>query len=150
MSNTSTKPLALKSGFTLIEVLVVIALIGLLAAITIIAINPARNFQDARNTQRRSDVTQILNAITQFTSEQGNSLAAFGSIPSCPTATEIGTGVGNINISALAPTYIVSIPVDPSGGTAAATGYEICQAAASRITISAPNAENAASITVSR
>lgn len=138
------------NGFTLIEVLVVIALIGFLAAITIIAINPAQNFRDARNTQRRSDVTQILNAITQYTTQQGNTLAGLGTIPTCPTLEDIGTGVGNLNLATgLVPNYIVAIPTDPNGGTASDTLYDICQTAGGRVTVSAPGAESV-TISVSR
>ena len=50
-------------GFTLIEILVVIGIIAILAAIVIIAINPAKQFAQARNTQRTANVNAILNAI---------------------------------------------------------------------------------------
>lgn len=151
MKKKSMTKIQPEKGFTLIEVLVVIALIGFLAAITIIAINPAQNFRDARNTQRRSDVTQILNAITQYTSVSGNTLAAFGTIPNCTPgpAEDIGTDTGNINLSSLIPTYIVAIPRDPNGGTDLDTGYDICLAAANRLTVSAPGAESA-TVSVSR
>ena len=56
-------------AFSLIEILIVVALMIILATITIIAINPAKNFQDTRNAQRSSDVSAILNAVTQYTSE---------------------------------------------------------------------------------
>ena len=152
-------------GFTLIEILVVVALIAILTAITFIAINPAKNFADTRNAQRSSDVVQILNAVTQYTSEQGNSLttlvAGGTAIPSCvgdatasPAygALPIGTGAGNVNltgtgINRLVPDFIVGIPTDPqiiggTAGTAANTGYTICTTSGSRVRITAPNTEN--------
>src|SRR3990167_1005438 len=49
-------------GFTLIEFIIVVAIIGVLAGITIIALNPTRQFSRTNNTTRRANVTAILNA----------------------------------------------------------------------------------------
>ncbi|MBD3329215.1 prepilin-type N-terminal cleavage/methylation domain-containing protein [Candidatus Dojkabacteria bacterium] len=136
-------------GFTLIEILVVVALIAILAAITIIAINPAKHFSEARDAQRSSDVVQILNAVTQYTSEQDNTLADLGTIPVC-TGTPAAIGTGGVDLGAtLVDEYIVGIPTDPDGGTAADTGYTICQTAGGRVQVDAPGAENSV-ISVSR
>lgn len=142
-------------GFTLIEILVVVALIAILAAITIIAINPAKNFADARNATRNADVTTILNAMSQYIADAG----AFGAdasgatvIPTCPTTVEIGTTAANYDINdggRLVPTYIVAVPFDPQGGTAGDTGYSVCQSAAGRYQVSAVG-ENSATISVQR
>jgi len=131
-------------GFTLIEILVVVALIAILTAITFIAINPAKNFADTRNAQRSSDVTQILNAVTQYTSEQGHTLVDLGTVPLC-TATPacIGTSVplSCVDLAAnLVDEYIVGIPKDPVVGTALDTGYTICQTAGGRVEITVPTA----------
>lgn len=139
-------------GFTLIEVLVVVALIAILAAITIIAINPAKNFADTRNAQRSADVAQILNAVTEYTSEEGNTLAGLGTIPNCSaTPARIGSGSGNVNLATnLVDEYIVAIPKDPQGGTDADTDYTICQTDGGRVQVAAPNAENGKTISVQR
>jgi len=84
-------------GFTLIEILVVVALIAILAAVTIVAINPAKHFSEARDAQRSSDVTQILNAVTQYAGEEGHSVDDF-TISTCPTPTILGTGTGALNL----------------------------------------------------
>ena len=52
-------------GFTLIEILIVIGIIAILSSIVIIAVNPARQFAQARDTKRQSDVNAILNAVYQ-------------------------------------------------------------------------------------
>ena len=132
-----------KKGFTLIEILVVVGLIAILATITIVAINPGKNFRDTRNTQRRADIGEILDAVTQYAAEDGNSLAGLGTIPLCTaTPAAIGTGSGNVNLSTvLVDEFIAAIPKDPSNGTDANTGYTICQTAGGRVQIAAPNAE---------
>jgi len=138
-------------GFSLVEILVVVALIAILATITIVAINPAKNFADTRNTQRSADVSTILNAVTQYTSEQGHTIADLGTIPTCPTATEIGTGTGLVNLTTtLVDEYVVAIPMDPSEGTADNTGYNICTTTSGRTVISSMHAENGKTITVQR
>lgn len=138
-----------KEAFTLIEVLVVVALVAILAAITFIAINPAKNFADARNTQRSADVYEILDAASQYIANVGNTVAGLGTISTCPTQTIIGTGGVNLT-AALVDSYIVGIPTDPNVGTAINTGYTICKTASGRLTITAPNAENGKTISVKR
>ena len=130
-------------GFTLIEILVVIGIIAVLAAIVIVAINPARQFAQARNTQRESDVSTILNAVGQLmVDNKGAALSAtncssIGTLPSS-TATNIGTGSDLVNLSCLAPTYIASaLPFDPAGD-AADTDYTIKEESTGRYTVCAP------------
>ena len=62
---------SLKNGFTLIELLVVIGVLSILLVITLVAINPARQFSKANNTVvRRSDVNSILNVIHQYAADK--------------------------------------------------------------------------------
>lgn len=139
------------SGFTLIEILLVIGIIVLLAGAIIVAINPGRQFAKARNTQRTTDVNAILSAIVQnMTDNQGRwycpeSTYYSTSLPSATativTATE--TDATQINLSCLSPKYIPKIPVDPSNPAGSTvTDYTIQYSTSTgRITICAPKAE---------
>lgn len=143
-----------KRGFTLVELLVVIGILATLLAIVLVAINPARQFAQARNTQRWSDVNSILNAVHQYYAENGSLPAAITVTP-----TNIGSGESDIDIcAALVPTYLAAMPYDPSATGAHYTdctdynvGYVISKSATNeRVTVTASSAELDFTIGVTR
>ena len=136
----------MRRGFTLIEILVVIGIIAILAAVVIIAINPARQFAQARNTQRESNINTILNAIGQNLADNKGIFTCSGiGTAISATVTNIGTGGGLVNLTCLVPTYIpTAIPFDPNGGAAADTKYNVLVDSLGRYTLCAPNSSEAA------
>ena len=153
---------SLKRGFTLIELLLVIGIIAILAAIVIVAINPTKQLGDARNAQRRSDVNTVLNAVYQFSIDHDGKFpgsmsgavftkgTVYNICKSSPSAACGDLAKNELALDTLAPTYLVSLPFDPSGTSGTGTSYRLVMSGNNRITISAPMAEQNVTISVTR
>jgi type IV pilus assembly protein PilA len=139
-------------GFTLLEILLVVAAIAILAGIVIVAINPARQLAETRDAQRRSDVNALSSAITQYTIRYGPGINDYlNSASDCSPSydsTEFGicvTGGACAGVSLdspLVPEFIPSIPVDPTvGGDASFSGYTAILLEDNRILVCAPATE---------
>lgn len=145
-----------KSGFTLIEILIVVGIIAILSGVVIIAINPAKQFAQARNTQRQAGVNAILNAVGQRIADnkgvfQGSFTIA-SSTYTCGPIPLATTSITNINgsnpgeLGCLVPTYISNLPVDPNGAAEPQTGYDIRTDNVGRVTVCAPQSLTETSI----
>lgn len=145
-------------GFTLIEILVVIGMIAVLASVVLVAINPLRQFAQARNAQRASDVNAILNAIGERIAENRGVFTGGGCPASLPhTATVIASTGGYDLRPCIVPDFISELPIDPTDGRNTCTqsscavgqsydsAYSVMQdESTNRITICAPKAAESA------
>ena len=145
-----------RKGFTLLEILLVVAAIAILAGIVILAINPGKQLADTRNSQRSVDVNTILNGVYQYAIDNKGVLPASITITQteiCATGAAVCTGLIDLSVVTALEKYLVAIPKDPQCPTvcnANGVGYEILKTANGRITVVAPDAEQGASITVTR
>jgi prepilin-type N-terminal cleavage/methylation domain-containing protein len=146
------KLLTQKKGFTLLEILLVVAAIAILAGIVILAINPNKQLGDTRNAQRRADVNTILNAVYQYAIDNNGTLPASITVTPTGVCKSGGTCTGLIDLGVLTTNekYLVTLPYDPSTSTANSTNYNISKSANGRVTVAAPGAEQSATITVTR
>ena len=149
----------LQKGFTLVEILIVLALIAILVGAVLVALNPGRQFANGRNSTRYSHLNTLMNAVSSNAAENNGifTCASAGTVPA--TATEMGSAVGLYDIApCLVTEYLSSMPIDPSDSdadwtseTSYATGYTILQnATTGAITIAAPTAELEQTISITR
>lgn len=94
------QPIKKRSGFTLVELLIVISVIGVLSSLTVFT-NISKNLQRSRDGRRQTDLEAIRSALEIYRSDKG----------SYPTSTAGLSG------------YITTVPVDPS--TKAAYAYAV-------------------------
>jgi type IV pilus assembly protein PilA len=109
--NTSGTPLGNQRGFTLIELMIVVAIIGKLAAI---AIPMYANVQTrARVAKGQADLRTLASAVSIYA-------AHMGSLPAALTALT-SAAVNGLNQSA--GPFMASVPAPPPGGTPAWGAY---------------------------
>lgn len=161
MAKTKTQP----RGFTLMELLIVIAVIIVLAAAVFVALNPAKRFQDTRNARRSSDVEAIIAALKTDQVDNGGTYAADVEALTDGSNYVIGTNASGCNSGCGALTtqaacvdlaelvtdgYLGSVPFDPSTGAATFTDYYLTTNASGTVTVGSCDPENGVVITSSR
>ncbi len=110
-------------GFTLVELLIVIAVLGILSVGAIVVLNPQQQIRKANDARRKSDLNYITHLLNLYYNDNGKYPA-----PNPGTCDyDNGSGSGNCFvysnagsgwISALVPNYSSSLPVDPINNTA--------------------------------
>lgn len=168
-----TSPLT-RPGFSLVELLMAMSIVGVLAGLVIVAINPTKQMADARNTQRKFDVNTILNAFNQYQVDSGGFFqprkidgtfiiedCKVSAIPKklCKPTVEHGSSSGMCGDPAiqcvfsrhLTGAYIAGVPHDPwdaevSSMDLATVDYHVSSNTPGRFRVDAENAENSIDI----
>lgn len=91
----------IKKGFTLIELMVVITIIGVLTALSMFAFQHAR--KSSRDTQRKTDLETIRSALELYKADSG----------AYPT----NSSFMNTSLAYSGHTYLTATPKDPMTGT---------------------------------
>src|SRR5216110_1960554 len=96
------KQLKQQKGFTIIEVMIVLAIAGLIMLIVFLAV-PALQ-RNSRNTQRKNDVARVLGGIQEYASNQNGFLPTI----SCLSGTTLTLASGNCTTPTNAVTVTLS------------------------------------------
>lgn len=151
-------------GFTLIELLVVIGMLAILSTVVLVAVNPLRQFAEARNSQRQSNVAAVLNAVSERVADNGGLFISSSSELTDSCRISLPTSVEDVAKSlldlrpCLVPTYVSELPYDPTSGSNTCTSsgcngsgenydlkYTIVQdPSTNRVTVCAPLAAESA------
>lgn len=107
-----------QSGFTIVELLIVVVVVAILATITIVAFNGIQ--AKARDSERAAETRTVMQALEMYAADNG-------SYPSVGTD-NIGYSMTTLTAT-LVPKYISAIPTPPSGGSSA--DYQYVRGAAS-------------------
>ena len=149
-------------GFTLVEMLIVVAIIATLAVTIFVAVHPGQRVKDDADVRRHVDVESILTAIHQYEVDNSGNLPAGlttgmvqKQLGTATTGCAIATGgcavaenTECVDLSTPLAKYLQSIPVDPSG-TDALTKYSVVVDSNNIVTVQAC-AANTGTISQSR
>lgn len=103
----------MKKGLTLVELLVVVAILGVLSAILFAAVDPIAQLEKARDSRRKSDLAQIQKALEQYYQDNGGKYPQSSGAGSYQI--QIGTSVGTSALvwGAQWLPYMNILPSDP-------------------------------------
>ncbi len=108
-------------GFTLIEILTVMTILGIISAVVITAINPGKRMASARDADRVTGIKQIKTAIDSYQALHNYPPSCDGQ-PSCPMDFEI-TGSDFLSTILKDGDFVKTVPQPPSTPSIAVCKY---------------------------
>ena len=144
--------------FNILEILVVFSAFVVMGLLALLAINPGKEADEARNIKRAADVSAILSHVSAYNNQ-------YGEIPSEIPKNNVCVNYGNeicksgpydcsdlVNMSFLSmgEEELVVIPQDPLYISINGTGYYIAQNEEGLVTVCAPHAERNEKISFSK
>lgn len=111
------KHLRKQQGFTLIEVLIVIAVIAILGAIAVMTLNPQQASARARDAQRRKDLATYQTIIEQYLEDNRSTFSALTATTSGGTNACAGGVLRASTGTWTTCTYAATHPLDPVNRT---------------------------------
>jgi prepilin-type N-terminal cleavage/methylation domain-containing protein len=140
-----------KKGMTLLEIVLVIAVIGIFSSIALVVINPNLQFTQTRNLTRRSDITNLYNALEYYNLKNKESINTITEIYQeiCDTGSRsINDPLpnpdycnGKVDLRVLVPTYLDFIPKDKNATVSSETGYEVAKTNSNQMSVRSNKAE---------
>ncbi len=136
-------------AFTLIELIIVIAIISLIAAAVFVSVNPAKRLGDTKDSQRLADLTAINKAVNLYTADYGSmptdidttNIKKGDKIVLCSTASQLSCDGQTHDCMVIEDANFLgkyfSLPIDPDKADTTDTGYYITRNADRTITFGA-------------
>ncbi|MBN1162629.1 prepilin-type N-terminal cleavage/methylation domain-containing protein [Patescibacteria group bacterium] len=146
------KEFGTKVGFTLVEIILVVIILGILAVVVVSVIKPYRQIARARNTRRRIDIHMIALGVKSYQAQNGDLPLSITQEPKeiCKEHAVDCTGYVDLSVLLKNEQYLTLIPVDPQDKTFNGTGYEISRTQYGKITVHSLLAELGETIEISR
>ncbi len=158
-SNKGLAHRSMTEGFTLLELLLVVAGIAILATLIFVVLNPATTIGKVNDAKRATDVDTILSAMQLYSLDNNgdvpnkastgwtasDQIICTGTTSSPPAESCPGGGLGLVDLLTISK-YMISVPTDPTDGSLIIpnedTGYRVKIDGYGVVTITAPGATN--------
>jgi prepilin-type N-terminal cleavage/methylation domain-containing protein len=107
------KSLPFNRAFTLIELLIVIAIVGILSGFVIVSMNGAIN--SAKDARRKADLSTISKAILEYSAQNNNAYPYTATTTACNLCNNDSCSNPCTGFYANIQPYMPNIPIDPNG-----------------------------------